>query len=81
MHDIEIRQITSESGNSYFNVVHNEYGKIEVWGCIDEFQPMYLVQDGIRFHLIIFDNPLYADEWLDKFEGAYEKIQKINPLT
>jgi len=81
MHSVQVHQLTSKTGTAYLNVIDEEHGKIEVWACLEDVHPTYLIQDKFRFYLIVFDNQNFADEWLDKFEGAYEKIQRINSLV
>ena len=81
MHDVRIHQLNSMNGSAYLNVIDNEYGKVELWTHLNSENPAYLIQDKNILRIIIFDSEDYANEWLDKFEGAYEKIQRINPLV
>jgi len=81
MHDVRIHQLNSMNGSAYLNVINKEYGKVDLWTYLNIKNPAYLIQDKNILRIIIFDSEDYANEWLDKFEGAYEKIQRINPLV
>jgi ABC-type sulfate transport system substrate-binding protein len=74
MAQVTIHQITSldPKSRAFFNV-KEEYGRVEVWGSAYKSKTI-LVQDGISFYLIQFENEEYYKEWREE-----ELPHLINP--
>lgn len=81
-HDVRVIQLQSDWGNSYLNVDDTKPGQLEVWGSCYTM-PVYLYQNGICFHLLVFDNEEFANEWLEKHKtlSRHEKLLKITPIA
>ncbi len=78
-HNVTVHQLRSKSNKAFLNVDDAVYGKLEVWGTCYKL-PVYLVQDGIRFHLFIFDGEDYAIKWLSENLGMHDSIIRIDPI-
>lgn len=66
--------------NTFLNVDEND-GHVGVWGSCYK-TPVYLLQTGITFYLMEFENEEWAKEWLEKNIESLniQKITKIEPL-
>lgn len=75
-HNVKVNQLCSYK--TYLNV-DDEDGHIGVWGYAYN-QPTYLLQDGLSFLLIAFDDQAFADEWMEENSHKYSKITKIEEV-
>jgi len=75
MASVEVQQLQSKHVRVFMNV-HEEYGSIDVCGSCHK-TPTYLLQDGIMYTLISFDDMEHVQEWLDKHSKKYFKITEI----
>ena len=69
--DVLINQLHSGS-DVYFNVDTETYGSLSIWATVHH-KPTYLLMDGgICFTFISFENSEFAVEWFDE-NGRYWK--------
>jgi len=75
MASVEVHQLQSKHGKAFMNV-EEEYGYVGIWGSCYK-TPTYLLQDGIAYTIICFDDEEYAQEWLDKNSNKYFSVIEI----
>lgn len=73
MTSVKVNQITSRDnghGRNAFLNVEEEDGRIEVWGSPYK-HPTYLLQSGIDFRLIQFDDHEWVHEFFERYGQGY----------
>lgn len=77
-HSVSISQLVSDHGNAFLNVIEDKdaFGAIGVWGSLYQ-KPTYLIQDGIQFILIQFNDEACAKEWLEEHPKKAAKAIKL----
>ena len=73
---VTVHQLTTRDKGLAFLNVDEEYGRIDVWGSIYSC-PTYLLQAGLEFHIVQFDNQAYADEFIEENEKNYDKVTRL----
>jgi hypothetical protein len=78
MTSVTVNQLSSEWGKAILNV-DTQPLSIAVWSCAYKC-PTYLLQNGIHFMLIQFDNEPMEKEWLEENSHRYTKITKVEEV-
>jgi hypothetical protein len=78
MTHVTVHQLSSEWGKSILNVSEGPL-YVYVWGC-NYKSPTYLLQNGIHFMLIQFDDEAMEKEWMEENQDKYTKITKVEEV-
>lgn len=75
--DVDVRQVSSDSGRSFLNVGRVTSGQIGVWST-DYTHPTYLLMDERHgFYLVQYDSQEWADEDLPKLKEHYPLVLAV----
>jgi hypothetical protein len=66
---VEVHQLSTETGNTFLNVLHDIPFGVGVWGSTYR-HPAYLLRykgslSEHMYYLVTFDGPEFASEWLN----------------
>ena len=75
-HSIDVKQLCSESGQAYINVLNGCSGAIDLHGNTFN-SPTYLLITDCTYRFVIFTSDAWRDEWMSVNRKYYDVVYRI----